>query len=202
MKEVWDQRYRDQEYYYGETENQFLRDHVSKFPAGSKVLCIAEGEGRNAVFLASLGYDVTAVDFSEKARGKALRLAEKRGVKINYIITSLEDFEFGEKCWDGIISIFAHLPSHLREVIYPRMEKSLKEGGIFLIEAYTPLQLEFRTGGPKDLDMLMTTSKLREELPLIEWDRLVEEKVTLSEGKGHLGESAVVHGYGVKRMSL
>lgn len=202
MKDVWDQRYKEEDYFYGEEENHFLRKCGSVFPKGSRILCVAEGEGRNAIFLAGLGHEVTAVDFSKEAREKALKLSERRGVKIDYILSSLEDFEFGEQKWDGIVSVFAHLPSQIRKVVYPKLEKSLKEQGIFIIEAYTPAQLQYGTGGPKDLDMLMSVSKLSEELPLIRWNMLSEENVILSEGKGHQGESAVVHGYGIKKIKL
>jgi len=188
---MWNERYSTDEYIYGREPNTFLRKRFSAIPQG-KVLCLGEGEGRNAVFLARQGYQVTAVDSSEVGREKALRLAEEHGVAINYIHADLAEFDAGENQWDGIVSIFCHLPPPLRQRLYQQIPVALKRGGVFLLEAYTPAQLKFGTGGPADEAMLMTADKLREEISGLDFEMLQEIEREVVEGTHHTGHAAVL----------
>lgn len=189
---MWNQRYNTAEYIYGTEPNDFLRAHAASIPAGGKVLCLAEGEGRNAVFLAQQGYQVTAVDSSDVGLAKAAALASARGVHIHCVHADLADFALGEQAWDGIVSIFCHLPSPVRQPLYAALARSLRPGGVFLLESYTPAQLAFNTGGPKDVDMLVDADTLRQELPGLQFSLLEECRREVVEGTYHTGLAAVV----------
>ncbi len=158
---MWNERYAGEEYVYGTEPNSFLA-HNAKLLTGP-VLSLAEGEGRNAVFLASLGLEVLGVDSSEVGLAKAQKLAAARGVTIRTEVADLGDFAPPENTFGSVVSIFAHLPGTLRQRLYPMVERSLKPGGIILLEAYTLAQLPRDTGGPKDPDMLMSAAGLRQE---------------------------------------
>lgn len=196
MKEFWNERFASEEYFYGVHPNKFLASVSGIFPQGAKILCIGEGEGRNAVFLATLGLDVTAVDFSEEGKKKSLALAEKNKVKLDYHISALENFDFGQGQWDVVVSIFCHLPSTIRCHVHRKMQASLKKGGLVILQSYNPKQLEYNTGGPKDLSMLYTPELIREDLNIISWIKLENSLCEISEGKGHQGMSSVLSGVG------
>lgn len=176
---MWNERYAGDDYFYGTEPNTFLAEHA-KLLAGP-VLSLAEGEGRNAVYLASLGLDVLGVDSSDVGLAKAQKLAAAKGVTIRTAVTDLADYSPAENTFGSVISIFAHLPSPLRQRLYPLVERSLKPGGILLLEAYTLAQLPRSTGGPKDPDLLMSAAGLRQEFPNCEvllareFDREVRE---------------------------
>jgi len=194
---MWNERYNTDDYVYGTEPNTFLLEHYRTIPMG-KVLCLGEGEGRNAVFLARQGYQVTAVDSSEVGREKALRLAQQHGVAINYVHADLAEFDIGENQWDGIVSIFCHLPPPVRQRIHQQVPIALKRGGAFLLEAYTPAQLKFGTGGPSDEAMLMTADKLREELSGLDFETLQEVEREVVEGTHHTGHAAVLQAVALK----
>lgn len=188
---LWDQRYSEKEYVYGTDANDFLREYAVSLPPG-KALCLAEGEGRNAVWLAENGFTVTAVDASSVGLEKASRLAKKRGVQIQTIHTDLADFTIQPNQWDLIISIFAHTPPEVRNKIHKQVVNNLKKEGIFLLEAYTPLQLDYQTGGPPTADLMMDLDTLKNELQglvMLHGRELVRE---IHEGKLHQGQGAVV----------
>ena len=189
--EFWNQRYGTPQYIYGETPNSFVAEIASQIPAGP-VLCLAEGEGRNAIHLATLGHPVTAVDQSAAGLAKARRLAAARGVDIETVIADLENFTIEPGTWSGIVATFAHLPSAIRRRIHGQVVGGLRRGGLFMLEAYTPAQLAFDTGGPKAPELLMTLTGLRDELAGLELlvGREVEREVI--EGNGHTGRGAVV----------
>ena len=189
---MWNQRYNTAEYIYGTEPNDFLRDHAAAIPAGGNVLCLAEGEGRNAVFLAQQGYRVTAVDSSDVGLAKATALASARGVHITCLHADLAEFALGEEAWDGIVSIFCHLPSAVRQPLYAALGRALTPGGVFLLESYTPAQLAFSTGGPKDVDMLVDAATLRRELTGLQFSLLEECQREVVEGTYHTGLAAVV----------
>lgn len=188
---MWNKRYDTEHYIYGTEPNGFLAQHVRELPQGP-VLCLAEGEGRNAVFLAEQGYDVTAVDASSVGLAKARKLADSRGVAIKTILADLADFDIGQQQWAGIVSIFCHLPPALRVSLHDRLPAALRPGGILLIEAYTPEQLKFNTGGPSDPGMLMSERLLRDELAGLTFRHLLETQRNIVEGSGHTGLGAVV----------
>lgn len=153
-KLFWNERYDDEAYLYGTKPNSFLVQNANML--SNPVLSISEGEGRNAVFLASCGLSVLGVDCSEVGLDKAKRLAELKNVTIETEVADLAHFRPKENHYGSVISIFAHLPSTIRHQLYPLIERSLKADGILLLEAYSEKQLSKDTGGPKDTDMLMT----------------------------------------------
>jgi len=188
---MWDERYSSDEYAYGKEPNDFLRNHAGIIPAG-RVLCLAEGEGRNAVYLAEQGYQVTAVDSSIVGLKKARKLAEERGVEIEIQHADLKDFDLGHDQWDGIISIFCHLPPPLRRIIHSKLVSALKSGAFVLLEAYTPKQLEYKTGGPPVAEMTMDSATLKAEFSGLEFIELNELEREIHEGQFHHGMGAVI----------
>lgn len=194
---MWNQRYAGDEYIYGTEPNSFLAEHA-KLLIGP-VLSLAEGEGRNAVFLASLGLKVHGVDGSEVGLAKAQALARSRGVEIQTEVADLGMFEPGANCYGSIVSISAHLPSAVRKKLYPLVERCLKPDGIILLEAYTEDQLARDTGGPKDPDMLMTRGKIEREFPNFEPILLCELEREVREGTYHTGMASVVQFIGRKK---
>lgn len=187
----WDKRYQSDDYVYGLEPNDFLRDHLSYLPPG-RLLSLGEGEGRNAVFLAQNGFDVTAIDSSEVGLNKAKQLASKNHVNISIKVEDLSQFEQPENDWDVILAIYCHLPPELRLSLYPKIARSLKPGGVFVLEAYSPEQLEYRTGGPGSVDMLIPLEEL--ESGFMGFHLSVSRKVvrTVNEGTFHTGEASVV----------
>lgn len=188
---MWDQRYNIDDYVYGKEPNDFLRQSIEQIPRGD-ILCLAEGEGRNAVFLAQHGGNVTAVDASAIGLAKAHRLAVERGASITTQIADLAQFQLGEDQWDGIISIFAHLPPPVRRALHEQVVQSLRPGGIFLLEAYTPQQLLYNTGGPPNAELLMDLASLQQELQGLRFLHAQECTREIHEGLFHNGTSAVV----------
>lgn len=189
---MWDQRYDSNEYYYGTEPNDFLRDCVGLFTPGGQILSLGEGEGRNAVFMASRGLNVTAVDGSHVATRKLAGLARERGVHVAGIVEDLRAFSLGEAKWDGIVSIWCHLPKNLRVEVLKRSVKALRPGGFLLIESYIPRQVDYKTGGPADIDMLPTLTEFLDHL--MELDLILGRELdrNVYEGVGHHGMSAVV----------
>lgn len=188
---MWDERYAVADYVYGKIANTFLQENVDSLPKG-RVLCLAEGEGRNAVFLAGKGYDVSAVDVSSVARDKALHLAREQQVTVDYTVVDLAEYDIGYNRWDAIVSIFCHLPPNLRQQIHLRIAQALAPGGVFLLEAYTPMQLSLGTGGPPTAEMMMDARTLKNELPGLHFALSQEIMRDVMEGVYHTGRGAVV----------
>ena len=187
----WNDRFAAADLVYGEEPNAFVAEVAPHIPAGP-VLCLAEGEGRNAVHLATLGHPVTAVDQSEVGLAKARRLADSHGVEITTVAADLGDYEITAGAWAGIIATFAHLPPALRRRIHRDATAGLMPGGVFILEAYTPAQLAFGTGGPKAPELLMTLAELREELSGLQFEIARELERDVTEGTGHSGRGAIV----------
>jgi len=194
---MWDERYSEPGYAYGADPNDFLVSVAGRIPRG-KVLCLAEGEGRNAVFLAGLGYEVTAVDTSIVGLEKAESLARERGVSIETVNADLSQYPIEETSWQGIVSIYCHLPPVVRAAVHERCLRGLAPNGVFVLEGFTPRQLELATGGPKSRELLMELGVIRQELPglRLEIGREIEREVV--EGKYHKGNAAVVQILAVK----
>lgn len=195
---MWDEKYRNSQFVYGTSPNDFLRENVHHFVPGGKILCIAEGEGRNAVWLAELGFNVTAVDASKIGLEKGRALAKSRGVSVHWIHTDLQHYDPGKQIWDGVVAIFAHLPPDLRARVHADCVESLKIGGVLLLEAYTPEQLNFKTGGPPHVDWLMTPEVLQQELHGLTFERLQKTEREIIEGIGHTGLGSVVQVIGYR----
>lgn len=194
---MWDERYSAEEYAYGTAPNEFLVENVGCIPKGN-VLSLAEGEGRNAVFLAKQGYSVTAVDASLVGLNKARKLAAENGVVLEFIHADLADYDLGENKWDGIVSIFCPLPSSLRKDLYKRVIAGLKQNGVFLLEAYTPDQLKHGTGGGNSADVMQSKESLRLELAGLTFNHLVEFERNVMEGVYHTGIGSVVQAIATK----
>lgn len=187
----WDERFAGDEYAYGKEPNEFVVAAADRIPPG-RVLCLAEGEGRNAVYLAGLGHDVTAVDASSVGLAKARRLAAERGVSLTTVLADLTDFTIEPEAWAGIVSIWAHLPRPVRTRLYGQAARGLLPGGVFVLMAYTPAQLAYGTGGPSVPGLLVDLASLREDLPGLEFVIGREFVRDVHEGKLHQGPSAVV----------
>ena len=196
---MWDQRYSSDEYAYGKEPNHFLEENYEVIPKG-KVLSLAEGEGRNAVFLAKQGYSVTAVDGSAVGLRKAEKLAKENGVEINLVHADLAEYEIGENRWDGIVSIFCPLPSAQRKSMHRKVIAGLKSGGVFLVEAYTPDQLKYGTGGGNSADAMTSKESLIHDLEGLKFIRLTELERSVVEGSYHKGIGAVVQAIALKEI--
>lgn len=189
-REFWEQRYAEPEYAYGTKPNVFLTKVAHRIPPGP-VLCLAEGEGRNAVWLAARGHAVTAVDSAAAGIEKTRRLAAERRVRVNLVAADLADYEIAPGYWSGVVAIFAHLPPQLRRRVHRAAAAGLVPGGAFVLEAFTPRQLAFASGGPREAAMLYALEELREDLEglRIEIGRELERE--LREGRYHAGRAAV-----------
>jgi SAM-dependent methyltransferase len=188
---VWDERYSAVGHAYGTTPNEFLVAQFRAIPKG-RVLSLAEGEGRNAVFLAQQGYTVTAVDASLVGLNKARKLAEENDVVVEFIHADLADYDPGENQWNGIVSIFCPLPSSVRRELYRKVIAGLKQRGVFLLEAYTPDQLQHGTGGGSSVDTMQSEESLRLELGGLKFEHLIELERNVIEGAYHTGIGSVV----------
>src|SRR5512139_470377 len=187
----WDRRYATEAYAFGTEPNDFLVEVAPLIPAGP-VLCLAEGEGRNAVWLAGRGYEVTAVDASAVGIAKAQTLARARGVKIATVVTDLADFVIEPDFWTGIVAIFAHMPPELRRAVHRAAAAGIAPGGVFVLEAFTPEQMGRGTGGPSQLELLYRLADLREDLAGLEIIVGRELERDVVEGQYHTGRAAVV----------
>ena len=187
----WDSRYSGADFFYGTAPNDFLAARAELLPAGGRVLCLAEGEGRNAVFLAQRGFRVTGVDGSKVGLEKAHLLAKERGVTLSTEVADLRDYELGTAKWDGIVSIWCHLPQPLRASLHPRIVAALAPGGVLLLEHYHPRQLGRGTGGPSDATMMVTLDELRRDFAELEELHAFEGEREVREGAGHGGLSVV-----------
>lgn len=193
--DFWDARYAEADLAYGAAPNDFLASVADRLPPRRRVLCLAEGQGRNAVFLAERGHDVTAVDLSAVGLKRAEALAAERGVAIRTEAADLADYDLGTEAWDAVVSVFAHVPSAVRVPLHRRVVAALRPGGAFVLEAYTPEQTRRDTGGPSGpeaVDLTMTASGLRAELDGLDLEHLAEVERDVVEGPYHRGLAAVV----------
>jgi SAM-dependent methyltransferase len=190
-RDFWNEKFANTEYAYGTEPNDFLVSAVTKLKRGA-TLSLAEGEGRNAVWLAQQGFTVSAIEQSEKGVGKTLRLALQRGVIVIAERGELETFHIQPNSWDLVVSIFAHTPQELRRKLHRQVVAGLKPGGVFVLEAYTPAQIANNTGGPKDASLMPTAELLRSELAGLVFDRIEEVEREVVEGSLHTGTAHVV----------
>jgi len=198
MKQFWNERYAASNFAYGKESNQFLKENLHFLPKG-KVLFVAEGEGRNAVFVAKNGYEVSAFDYSESGQQKALMLAQEQGVSVDYLVSDVLELPYEKESFDGIVLIFAHFPAEIRKQAHLKLLELLKPGGKIIFEAFGKEQLNYTSGGPKDIDMLFSEGEVRNEFPGISFDSLSTEKIVLDEGLFHQGEGVVVRFVGTKK---
>ncbi len=188
---MWNERYAEPGLAYGAAPNEFLVDAISDIEPCS-TLCIGAGEGRNAVFLAELGFDVTALDRSTVGLAKAEALAAERSVSIRTLEMDLANAQFPADSFGLIVSIFAHVPADVRAHVHTQVGPALRAGGTMLLEAYTPAQIGRGTGGPPNKAMMMTANALRSELADLEIASLLETERSVIEGRYHTGIASVV----------
>jgi len=190
--DFWNSRYAEPGYAYGTEPNAFLVSQKKYFKPGGKALAVADGEGRNGVWLAQQGLDVLSVDVSEVGLRKTQQLAADRGVAIHTEKADLTAWQWPEQQFDVVAAVFIHFPPEVRARMHRRMFEALKPGGVLILEAFTPAQLHYKSGGPPVLEMLYTADMLRIDFAGSEI-LLIEELVTeLAEGKFHHGPAAVV----------
>lgn len=197
MQEMWDKRYSEEEYNYGKEPNDFLKEELPKLKPG-KILFIGEGEGRNAVFAAKLGWNVDAIDFSEEGKRKAEKLAEEQNVKINYQIEDFSTFIPQENNYDAAGVFFIHLDKELRTILFQKLIRSLKPSGKIIFECFEKEQINYSSGGPKDSSLLYSLEDVVNEFIGLDFEKLSKEKILLNEGKGHYGEAVVISFVGIK----
>lgn len=189
----WNERYQNNETVYGLLPNVFFKHSIDKINTG-KLLLPAEGEGRNAVYAAKNGWDVTAFDYSEVAKEKALKMAMSHQVTFVYQTTNFLSFQAEPASMDAAALIYAHMPPEIRSEFHHKVAYWVKKGGYVILEAFNPLQLELQSGGPKDVSMLYTQEMLKNDFPEHEWkiELLETTETELSEGPFHEGKAQVV----------
>ena len=187
----WDERFSGEEYVYGTKPNAFLEEQLPLLNPGT-ILFACEGEGRNAVFAASLGWNVSAFDGSLKGREKALKLAEQNSVSIDYRIGDATEIEYPTESFDCIVFIYAHFPADIRTFIHQRALQWLKVGGTIILEAFNPEQIPRTSGGPKDITMLYTPEILMHDFADVDDIAISIETVLLDEGPLHQGKAEVI----------
>jgi len=192
MDDKWDKKYNTVEFVYGREPNGFLKQNLHAITSGNKILSLGEGEGRNAIFLLKNGFKVTAIDQSIVGLKKAASWASEIGFHLEIICDDLKFHPKEENKWDAIVNIFAHMNSCERIKMHQRIEKALKIGGVYILEAYTVDQLKYDTGGPKELDLFMSLTDLKIELAHLNFEVQKEYIKEIREGIGHSGQSAVV----------
>jgi SAM-dependent methyltransferase len=189
---IWDQRYATDHYVYGTEPNDFLAGVVAGLPVAGRALCLAEGEGRNAVFLAERGFEVHAVDASRVGLDKARELARRRAVSITTEVADLDGYRIEPEAWDLIVSIFCHVPPAVRRALHGEVVRGLRPGGRFVLEAYRPAQIALGTGGPPDAGLMVSLDALHDELAGLVFEHSVECERDVIEGHLHTGRGAVV----------
>lgn len=202
MKEFWNTRYAEEEFAYGTEPNEFYRQEIQKLQPG-KILFPAEGEGRNAVYSAILGWDAVAFDQSESAKIKAEKLAADRGVQIRYQVADLKNFEAKSESFDALVLIFAHFPAALRKEFHQNLIGYLKPGGTLILEGFSKSHIQFnsvneKAGGPKDVSMLFSKEEMEADFADLTEIHVTELETELEEGRYHVGKSAVIRVVGKK----
>lgn len=197
MLEKWNERFSEEGYAYGKEPNDFFREEIDKLKPG-RLLLVAEGEGRNAVYAARQGWQVDCFDYSEAGKEKALRLAEENNTTINYTVQDLENFSPMENYYDAAAVIYMHLPEELRTKVNRNIISALKPGGRIIIEVFEKDQVEKSSGGPKDPELLYSLEDIVNEFSELDFLQLSKEVIELSEGKYHQGEAVVIRFTGTK----
>lgn len=191
MKELWNERFSEAEFVYGKEPNKFFKDELDKLEPG-RILLIGEGEGRNAVYAASKGWIVDAFDWSAEGKKKADKLAEENGVKLNYQVEDLKDFEPEKDSYDAAGIIFVHLEEKLREAVHKKINSALKPGGAVIMEVYEKEQIKYDSGGPKTESLLYSLEDIFSDFQDFDLQIFSKEKIFLEESTKHNGEAMVV----------
>lgn len=197
MSEFWNERYEVKEFAYGTEPNLFFKAQIDKRSPG-KILFPAEGEGRNAVYAAKLGWNTYAFDSSSEAKNKAEKLAKKHGMKIQYQVNDIKTIEYPMNFFDAIVLIFAHFHPFERNYFHNRLLSFLKPGGAVILEGFSKKQIQFSSGGPRNLEMLFSEEEIISDFKSLSPIKVEETEVTLNEGRFHQGRAAVVRMVGTK----
>jgi SAM-dependent methyltransferase len=191
--ERWESRYGVPDYVFGKQPNYFLASCKALLPKSGKALAVADGEGRNGVWLAEQGLQVVSLDFSEAAQEKAATLAKERNVAITLVRADVHAWDYPEAAFDVVVEIFTQFSSPAdRARKWAGMRKALKPGGLLIVQGYTPKQLQYGTGGPKEIENLYTRAMLEDAFDGLREVTIVEEELQMQEGAGHHGMSAVI----------
>lgn len=199
----WDDRYSSEEFAYGEEPNNYFKEQIEKLNTGT-ILFPAEGEGRNAIYAAKLGWKVSAFDISEEGKNKALKLAEANNVTIDYQVGELETLNYHTEQFDAIALIYAHFPAEIKSAIHKTLETYLHKDGIIIFEAFSKKHLEYlaindKVGGPKDIESLFSIEEIQADFPNYEIIELEEKEIELNEGLFHNGKGSVIRFIGKKK---
>lgn len=203
MNKKWDERYKDQEFAYGKEPNQFFKEWLPKFEAGT-ILMPADGEGRNGVYAAGLGWQVTSFDLSMEGQSKAFQLAKENGVTLGYIVGDFEQLHFEKEAFDAIGLVYAHFPAEKKSVFHKKLHDCLRPDGIIIFEAFSKNHLRYiglnpAVGGPKDINELYSAKEITADFENYEILFLEEEEIVLNEGKYHAGKGSVIRFVGRKK---
>ncbi len=201
---MWNERYGAEAFAYGELPNEFLKAELARIPENSSILFPADGEGRNSVYAATMGHKCTSFDLSEEGKKKALLLADKQGVQINYTKIDAEEIEFNKDSFDGLVLIYAHFPADKKSKFHKKFSSYLKPGGIVILEGFSKNNLEYvakneKIGGPRNIDMLLSCEEIEHDFEGFETLYLAEEEIELHEGLYHNGIGSVVRYVGRKK---
>ena len=192
-RQTWDARFGSPGLLFGEQPNTFLVREASRLPAGCSVLSVADGEGRNGIWLAERGHVLTTFDLSPVAVEKARRWSAQRGVAVDFHVAGVDDWDWQPDAYDAVVAIFVQFADpEMRARLFAGMWQTLRPGGLLLVQGYTPKQIDYGTGGPGKVEHLYTAALLRELLPQADWLLLREHEEMLAEGSGHAGRSALI----------
>ncbi|MGC4036319.1 MAG: class I SAM-dependent methyltransferase [Chitinophagaceae bacterium] len=202
----WNERYSSDEYAYGKSPNEYLEQQLKKINPGN-ILFPAEGEGRNAVFAATLGWNVAAFDISSEGKSKAIRLAAAHDVTIDYRIGELATLNYSAEQFDAIALIYAHFPAVIKSSIHKSLDQYLKVNGVVIFEAFSKKHLDYiardeKVGGPKDVESLFSIEEVKADFPNYTFSELIEMEIDLSEGLFHNGKGSVIRFVAVKKANL
>jgi SAM-dependent methyltransferase len=202
-KKKWDERYQEEQFAYGKEPNLFFKEWLPKFKPGA-ILMPADGEGRNGVYAAQLGWNVTSFDQSIEGQLKALQLAKEKNVTIEYIVGDLDHLDFGSETFDAIGLIYAHFDGEKKSIFHKKLDGYLRPGGIVMFEAFSKAHLRLsnldpKVGGPKDIGMLYSKDEIAADFDNYEPLLLEEQEIVLNEGEYHNGKGSVIRFVGRKR---
>lgn len=203
MKEFWDTRYADKDYAYGTTPNAFFKEVLDTYYFEGKILLPAEGEGRNAIYAAKQGLEVYAFDISSEGKKKALKLAEKENVEINYEVGDFFDLQLSTKKFDVAALIYAHFPKAISTNYAKKISELIKPNGFLIIEGFSKKHIQFQkkypnVGGPKNIDLLLSEASVKKDFPNFTPILLEEKEIELKEGVFHNGRGKVIRFIGRK----